>query len=136
MLARDSAVRSGAIALRSWPPIDVLAAKRAGSFVPAAPAQHASHRAVILLRYAELGTDPAGMRPSPAGLSNAMKILLIEDAAKLAGLPQRGLAGASHAVDAEYDGEAAKTPRSAAGTRSSCSTSCCPKRTGNCRSSC
>jgi DNA-binding response OmpR family regulator len=35
-----------------------------------------------------------------------MKILLIEDDVKLAGLLQRGLSGAGHAVDAEYDGEA------------------------------
>ena len=35
-----------------------------------------------------------------------MKILLIEDDIKLAGLLQRGLAGAGHAVDAEYDGNA------------------------------
>jgi DNA-binding response OmpR family regulator len=35
-----------------------------------------------------------------------MKVLLIEDAAKLAGLLQRGLAGAGHAVDAEFGGEA------------------------------
>jgi CheY-like chemotaxis protein len=34
-----------------------------------------------------------------------MKILLIEDDVKLAGLLQRGLTGAGHAVDAEYDGE-------------------------------
>jgi DNA-binding response OmpR family regulator len=35
-----------------------------------------------------------------------MKILLIEDDIKLAGLLQRGLASAGHAVDAEYDGNA------------------------------
>jgi DNA-binding response OmpR family regulator len=33
-----------------------------------------------------------------------MKILLIEDDAKLAGLLRRGLASVGHAVDAEYDG--------------------------------
>ncbi len=35
-----------------------------------------------------------------------MKILLIEDDIKLAGLLQRGLESAGHAVDAEYDGKA------------------------------
>lgn len=35
-----------------------------------------------------------------------MRILLIEDDVKLAGLVQRGLTGAGHAVDVEYDGEA------------------------------
>lgn len=35
-----------------------------------------------------------------------MKILLIEDDIKLAGLLQRGLESAGHAVDAEYDGNA------------------------------
>ena len=35
-----------------------------------------------------------------------MKILLVEDDVKLAGLLQRGLSGAGHAVDAEYDGQA------------------------------
>jgi len=35
-----------------------------------------------------------------------VKILLIEDDIKLAGLLQRGLASAGHAVDAEYDGNA------------------------------
>ena len=35
-----------------------------------------------------------------------MKILLIEDDTKLAGLLQRGLASAGHAVDTEYDGDA------------------------------
>jgi DNA-binding response OmpR family regulator len=35
-----------------------------------------------------------------------MKILPIEDDVKVAGLLQRGLGGAGHAVDAEYDGEA------------------------------
>jgi DNA-binding response OmpR family regulator len=44
-----------------------------------------------------------------------MKILLIEDDVKLAGLLQRGLSGAGHAVDAEYDGEAGESALSYAG---------------------
>jgi DNA-binding response OmpR family regulator len=38
-----------------------------------------------------------------------VKILLIEDDLKLAGLLQRALTGAGHAVDAEYDGESGES---------------------------